>query len=401
MRSFQHIAAQFMLMLVLATACQPALTPTPPPRSLWGDIITVAEAEQSSAPALWADTSRVVTGWIGSDDAGIHQDMRQWLGSSLSPITVLPLPPSHPYAQSWLTGSIGNLHLLWLDANDAGETQLFSALITAQFTVERGPIPMSESLALHYAAVSEPNGRAWVVWSGGLLSEPSLYLRSIDEAGRPQPSQHIALDADYPAMVRGSDGSIELFWIEAGQLLHAQLRNGVVSESKALAPTVYLGAGDRLHSLSAGLDDTQGYVFWNVTRASGVDETWVTSGLLDASAWAQPVPLKISIDPDSDVSTGFNTGPASAASWGESPLAWAAPLNAQYAVLPVAVQSPDGLSVVYFQDGQLIGYQNVVSGVQLIGAPALTADRNRHLYLAWSQPSPTAAAQLLLTSTQP
>jgi hypothetical protein len=42
-----------------------------------------------------------------------------------------------------------------------------------------------------------------------------------------------------------------------------------------------------------------------------------------------------------------------------------------------------------------------VPAVELAGAPALAADRNRHLYLAWAQPSTQGAAELLLTSTLP
>jgi hypothetical protein len=387
-----------LLFLLGSAACQTLPAP-PPPRSLWGDIVTITQAEQSSAPTLWADPERRVAAWIGSDDAGVHQDVRQWIDGSLSPVTVLPLPPRHPYAQTWVSASADSLHLLWLDANETGETQLFSALITSQLSVERGPTPVSESLALHYAAAADANGRIWVAWSGDLVSEPVLDIRSIDEAGRPQPSQRLALNADHPALIRANDGTLLLFWLQQGQVMTAAIRDGIVSAGTALTSAVYIGAGDRLHSLSVGLDQTHAYLFWNVTRATGEDETWFTGGNLDAEVWAQPMPLKINVDTSITVETGFNTGAASGAAAGETAMVWAAPLAAQYDLLPVTVQSPGGLGIVYFRDGSPIGYQEIVSDVHLIGTPALAADRNRDLYLAWSEPSAASAAELRLTST--
>lgn len=325
--------------------------------------------------------------------------MRQWTDGSLSPVTVLPLPPVHPFAQSWAAAPDGALHLLWLDASDEAENQLFSALITPQIRVERGPTPISDELALRYAVAEDSGGRVWAAWSGGLLSEPALSLRSIDAAGRPRPTQLVSASGDYPALGHLNDGTLLLFWLQRGQLLRATLDNGIVGPPAALTAAVYLDAADRLHSLTAAVDQTHAYVFWNITRANGQDETWLAAGELGASSWAQPQRLEFDRLENQTFETGFNTGTASAATTGETPLAWAAPLAGQYAVLPVAVESPSGLGVLYLSGGSIVGYQEIVSGVKLSGAPALTVDRNRHLYLAWAQPSAQAPADLLLTST--
>lgn len=386
------------LMLVTAfAACQPP--PEPARRSVWGEIVALAQAEQSSAPALSVDSSRVVAGWIGADSAGVHQDIRQWIDGSLASATVLPLPPAHPYAQTLAAGQDGWLHLLWLDAAADGQTQLFSALITAQMTVERGPTPVSDELALRYAVTADSSERVWAAWSGRLLSEPVLSLRPIDPAGRPQPPQQVATNADYPALVRANDGMLLLFWLERGQLMRSAIHNGLIDTPVSLSSAVYLGAGDRLHSLSAGVDYAHAYVFWNVTRANGHPETWFAAGAIEAAAWAQPTQLQIEVLDGSTFETGFNTGSTAAAAPGETPLIWAAPLAGQYTVLPVAVQSPDGLGLVYLSSGSVVGYQTVVSDARLIAPPALAADRQRDLYLVWAQPSPHSAADLLLTTT--
>lgn len=383
----------------MCAACQTSPEP-PQPSSAWGDITTITQAEQSGAPSVWADPSRLIAAWVGSDDAGIHHDVRGWVDGKLSPVTVLPLPPAHPYAQSWVTGSGDSLHLFWLDSASNGETQLFSALIDPQLAVERGPTEVSNTLALRYAAAPGNDGQAWIAWSGSVLAEPELNLQAIDDAGRPQLPQRIALNADYPAIVRANDGTMLLFWLESGQLMRAVLANGALLEQTTLINAVYLGAGDRLHSLSAGLDRTHANVFWNLTRATGQNETWVVSTAIGATTAAQPTLLMIETLPRSSFETGFNTGSATAAGSGNTPLSWAAPLAGQYDALPVAVQSPTGLGVVYIREGAIAGYQEVVGGTQLIGTPTLISDRNRDLYLAWFQPSADGAAGFLLTTTK-
>ena len=386
-----------IILLLLCSACQPA---SELPRSTWGVITTVAQVEQIGAPAIWADPSRLIAAWIGADDGGVHHDSRGWVDSKLSPVVVLPLPPTHPYHQSWIIASSGDLHYFWLDAAPDGQTQLYSALIDSELNVMRGPTEVSDALALRYAAIPGLQGEAWVAWSGEVLSEPALNLQMVDEGGRPQLPQRIATDADYPALVKTNDGTMLLFWLEDGQLMRAVASNGAILERSRVMNTVYLAEGDRLHSLRVGIDRTHTVVFWNITRMSGGNETWYASMDIGATAINQPTLLTVDTLPESSFETGFNTGSATAASTGETPLSWASPLPGQYDTLPVAVQSPTGLGVVYFRGGDVAGYQEIVTGTQLIGEPTLISDRNRDLYLAWFEPSPEGTAALQLTTTK-
>jgi hypothetical protein len=98
--------------------------------------------------------------------------------------------------------------------------------------------------------------------------------------------------------------------------------------------------------------------------------------------------------------TGFNTGPAQAASPGADWLRHASPLGGQFDALPLAAQTADGLALVYLRGGAAAGYQLIVPGAALIGPAALAADADRHLYLAWAQPAPAGPADLLLATTR-
>jgi len=86
---------------------------------------------------------------------------------------------------------------------------------------------------------------------------------------------------------------------------------------------------------------------------------------------------------------------------GESWLSWIGPLNGQFDTFSAAVWDGTQLGVLYWQAGEIVGYQAVAPVDLLIGAPTLTTNRDRHLYLTWSYPSAAGYADLLLTSTHP
>jgi hypothetical protein len=374
--------------------------------SAWGEIVTIAQSEQANAPALFASASGSVTAvWVGADDAGIHHDMRVNRDEAL----VLPLPPGRPALQTLYPTNIdARVHLLWLDAdyelrNDpllANETYLFSALISAG-TVERGPVRVSSGRTLHYAAAALPDGSLWAAWSGRLLTEPELYLQPIDNTGRPLQPQRIALNADFPTFARAEDGTLYLFWIQLGsrRVYRARVLQGSLQDTLAVTYVPTLNAGDRLVSISASMDRTHGYLFWNIGRVDGRAETWWASGTLTADEWALPQRLGITTA-DAAFTTGFNGGAGVTASAGETWQAWSAPLLGQHDAQPVAAWDGAQLGIVYLQAGSIVGYQAVVTVDILIGTPALLTDRNRHLYLSWAYPTPNAYANLLLTSTR-
>ncbi|MBZ0298384.1 MAG: hypothetical protein K8J31_01530, partial [Anaerolineae bacterium] len=161
-------------LFIVLTGCQPP--PPTPVSSLWGSIATLAEAEQSQAPALWVQPDGVLTAaWIGSDSSGVHQDARVVSGPLLGNSRTLPLPPVHPLMQTLLPGPGDLLHLLWLDADENGEQRLYAALLSADLQIERGPTLISDRETLRYTANVVGDGSLMIIWSGGPLAEPALY----------------------------------------------------------------------------------------------------------------------------------------------------------------------------------------------------------------------------------
>jgi hypothetical protein len=387
-----------LVLILFSTSCNLAATvPSSQSASLWGEIIVLGQAEQMNAPALWIEPERIVATWVSADETGIHQDMRV-VESRGSPVAVLPLPPVHPYAQQLAPAQDGRVHLLWLDAGEGGETRLFSALITPQLTVERGPTPLSDRHTFRYTVVPNGDGSLWALWVGEPIAEPVLYGQYVDSLGRPRQPARLMSDADWPAISWTSSG-VELYWIQSttGQVHCARLVNGALDDIQPISIHLLFDSGDRLTGVSAGNDHTHSYLFWNITRAQGQLESWWSTS---TSAWSQPQRLGIDWTTKSFIETGFNGGRAFPARVGERWLRWVTPVTGQLDALPVAAVRRDHLGMVYFRGGDVIGYQPIAPITGLIGQPSLLTDRDRHLYLAWSEPTPVGYADLKLTMTR-
>lgn len=397
------LSGLFSLVVLSACASSP-LTPTAP-TSLWGAIITLGQTEQTAAPALWTNGASQWAAWVGADQVGVHQVMSLIGAGSPGQSVVLPLPPIHPYAQQVFPAADGNLHLLWLDAAPEGETRVFGALVNPALGLERGPTLFSRQSARRFIAFPAEDGGLTLISSGGLTSEPALFLRAIDSAGRPDFDEPVPLvsDADWPASTSRADRQVDIYWIEetSGRVLRAALVDQALQIPAFITTTIALNPGDRLDQFQAALDNTHTYLFWNLTRADGQHETWFAAGQIDSSDWRPPVRLGLDTTLNTPFETGFNSGPARAAQSGSQPLTWVKIMDGQFDVLPVAALLDENhLALVYFQNGNLVGYQDIAAVPSLLAPPSLLSDRDRHLYLAWSEPTPNGYADLNFTLTR-
>jgi hypothetical protein len=358
--------------LLLLAACVPTMTPSPTPTNPT-DAILVAQVPQSEPPAIYVDEGRITAAWIDEDQVGVHQAARV-IGEG--EVIVLPLPPQQPRAQSLHASTGERTRLLWLDTED-GETRLFSAVLSADLRVERGPTRISIGHTLRYAAAPGADERLWVVWLGGVVSEPSLYLQSLDSEGRPQLPSRLALNVVDFALASGADRSIYVFWIDAGEggVYLAHLQDGQTLETRRLTSGVSLSRGDMLEGLRAGMDETHGYLFWNISRAAGTGEVWLTSGVLNGEAWTPPRRWS--------------------AANGEA-VSYAAPLAVQRTPLPVAVQSASGLWLTLVQGGAALTQTPLALGARLVAPPSLTADGDQGLYAAWADAMSADRADLVV-----
>jgi hypothetical protein len=400
------IALPIILVFIGLCACTPPLTETKPvsPASAWGPVLTLAKAEHSAAPAIAPLTSDTLTAWITYDRGGVRQQMGRIRDGQVDSSADLILPPVHPFAQTLVPAVDDRVHLLWLDADKDGETRLYAAWINSALQMLRGPTLISNQRTTRYAALPSEASSLWLVTSGGLAAEPHLYAYYLDSVGRPrvQGDLPIASDADWPTWVRAGDGRAFLFWLghADGRLFRAEWVNERLTNATSVSAGLPLARGDWLMSLSAGLDQERAYVFWNLSRADGTAETWFSSGGLNDTQWPPAARLGAALKSGVVFETGFNGGSAQAAQNGDEWVSWAAPLFGQNTVMAVAALFKEQVVVIYLRAGEVVGIQPIIGVNRLLRAPNLASDRDRHLYITWSEPMLDGYAALKLTTTR-
>ncbi len=392
----------------LLTACMPnstlSITPTPVPRTAWGDIVTIGQASYAPAPNIIVDNGDVIMAWVGEDDERVFQAFKGWRNDALDTIAIPVLESFSPFEQKIFPADQDGLHLLWLDTDfDTEKIKLFSAYLDNTLTTIIAPDSISDQQVTHYTAIDDVQGALWVVWSGGLLAEPSLNVMRIDGLGRPMFPERLRLDGDYPVFARTHDNQIYLFWTSRvnQQVMRAEFIDGELHNIIAVSRLPDRATSDRLAEFSVSFDRTHTYLFWNITREDGHAETYISTAPIDSDEVTTPQPMTMSVDASNTIQTGFNSGIVSTAvSAGSTVLSWVNPLNESADILPVAVQNGESIGVVYMQGGAIIGYQSLAETGHLLGSPQIATDRDRHLYVTWSQPTAYGVADLNFTTTR-
>ena len=397
-----------MLLGMILPACMPtstlSITPTPYPQTLWGDIQTLGQASYAPAPNIIVNKGEATMAWVGEDDTRVFQALRRWRDGQLDETVIPVLDSFFPFEQQIFPADNNGYHLLWLDSEPKTEQiQLFSAYIDDTLTTIISPDTLSEQQVTHYTAINDLEGALWVVWSGGLLAEPSLHVIRIDGLGRPMFPEQLTLDGDYPIFARTLDNQVFLFWISQvyQRVMRGEFMNGELHNIRAISRLPDRAASDRLAEFSVMFDRSHQYLFWNITRDDGRTETYFSSTPLMSEDVPTPQPMTIAIDSTQTIQTGFNSGIVNTAvSAGSTILSWARPLDEAADILPIAVQNGESVGVVYVQGGAIIGYQLLTETGRLLGSPRITTDRDRHLYVTWSQPTPYGVADLNFTTTR-
>ncbi|HYO88398.1 MAG TPA: hypothetical protein VER79_07100 [Candidatus Limnocylindrales bacterium] len=355
-----RVVPALLLGALLCASCTPA--------GQANDPQLIAHALQLDAPALASSGAHTAFAWAGFDEADVHQSARLLAAGGLQNPVILPLPPTHPFDQQLIAGADGALHLLWLDkAADGHGNRLYSALLGPDLSVQRGPVEVSSDATYRYAALTDGQGGVWAAWSSGNPAEPVLTLGRIDVLGRPLPPASLQRRGEFPALAANRGGAQSLFWRSEGQLWRLSLADGLPLGTAVLSAAVGLWPGDQLDGLWAAPCGSRMCVGWNLTRADGLAESWLSSGGADADQWAPPQRL--------------------------AGLSWLTPnreTQASDAALTGVAQSQHGLALVTLAGGAVDHVELAAPDVDVMGAPALARAGDAWL-LAWAQPGPDSA----------
>lgn len=271
------------------------ITPTSPPPTPYMAVNArlLANAEQAEAPAIaWVDDALLVT-WIGTDDLDVRH-FGQWrFGDEWQPPQVLSLLTNHPYQQNLVVTSDKIIYLMWLDAlpNFPEPQRVWYAPISENYTINPGALSLTTQEAWDYTAIGASNGGIWVVWQGGLRSEPTLYSQFIDSLGRPRFSNPIIENAHQPTLITDAKGLKWLFWLSDNQLWRGRFGDdGTLTDNLALTDSVMLGRGEFIEDFRVGIAGDVAFAFWQVNRRDGQVISYWAYGGLDGMNWTAPQP---------------------------------------------------------------------------------------------------------------
>jgi hypothetical protein len=389
------------LIALLAAGCRTAPSEVLPD-TLWGPSITLGYASQNAAPAVLPGQETMAL-WLEPDEGG-SSFRAAW---ATEPVLTVDLPievTGQAQGLQVAPAARDQAHAIWLDVDPAdpgGGLQLWSALISPRLVLARATTALSESRVNQVAILSHSDDSLAVVWSGGFLTEPSLYLRRIDPLGRPRLPVTLVADAQWPALAHGLDGTRYLYWFRhtTGEIHRALLMDTGLADIMPLGVGLSFGAGDRLTGFYAAHDATHSYLILNLARLNGDQEVWLSQS--NGGAWSAAERLGLTLDAGA-YTTGFNGGSANPARQGDQGLAWARPLQGAYSSVVLAAQAGTDLTLVYLQAGAIVGAQRVSANLPyaLIGPPVIVSDRQRHIYLTWAEPSAHGPARLRYISTR-
>jgi hypothetical protein len=416
MRNLLYAVCVLLLMTVI-TACTPesslpdamssTATPESTRQSAWGSVITLAQTPQSDAPAMLATGSGVWLAWSQSDANGARHVLRLPENAPYSPA----IDATHPFDYRWFPGGGMNdrgwQHLFWRDRHE-GE------LLLQMTTIDKDdgePVRMhtvSTNPTQYYTLASRGSRLTQIVYTEDFRQQTALYTRVLHTDGNLLSRSTLRTDATHPALVRTPDDTLWLYWLEATdtaenarRVYQGRLEQDDLSEVQPIG-TLTLPDGATLQQLSAVMDDTHAYLFWQVHQADSSHAVWFSSGEPGSTGFSVPAELTFRVDESQSLDVPFNTDNvhsarldgAAAPSFAGVPQS-----DERFEVLPVAFHTGNTLGVAYFDDGTLTGYQDMLRTGTLLRAPALSTTILNDIYLAWSEPEAGAPATLYLTTT--
>ncbi|MEQ9032947.1 MAG: hypothetical protein RLP44_29775, partial [Aggregatilineales bacterium] len=317
----------------------------------------------------------------------------------------LPIPVAYPHDLQFVPVTAGGGHLFWIDAiynQPEGDALLWMARLNENAEMPRAHIRLADIRAETFDVIADGDGGARVLWTGGSRGEPTLYLQAIDVIGRPNFPQRLTTDARFPAFITLDDG-LGAYWLRASDhlVIYGDLVNDELENITSAIDSPLISPADRIVDFHALTDSVTTYLFWMIVRGDGSAETWFAHRPLSSENWSAPERLGIGEMSDTRYETTFNGGSAFLTSRGENWLQWSSPLSGNFDFVTLAGEIGDELVIMYLAEGSVIAVQPVVTlNHALIGAPALVTDRDRHLYLTWSEPTLNGAAHQNFTSTK-
>jgi hypothetical protein len=361
-------------------------------RYQWPQVTDHGAVAPLDEPALLAQPLALIWRPVTSPAPLAYQP----LDSGRMKIGILSYSDVNPRRWQAAPAELPTYHVMWLEQDN----RLRSALVDITGETVRGPIDLASGIRPDFVTSSLSDGRLLVLWTSARTAEIGTLI--IDSAGRPGPIDHLPSER-IAQVAAGLDraGMVHLAWLTSPTpdnraiYYRASSTNPVTIDAPTLLDTFTLAPSESITAFRLGLDDTHGYLFWGTTTAAqpDVERVRVLAFPLDSPADVTLSELVLSdrFTPSGQNLTTLHVGRI--APLAETPsqparLRWPRPAPGQQAFLPLAValRTPEGWrpAVVYYQNGEALGFQIVAPLPADAGPPGLLAGQTGELVLAWT-----------------
>jgi hypothetical protein len=325
----------------------------------------------------------------------------------------LPLPVKSPHKVTLLPDGQGGLILCYLSGLGE-ERRLYSAHLDAAGQVLAGPAEVSEGdlSADGYTAAAGASG-VEVFWSNEAQPTRGLYHRRLDQAGNPTGASRLLAEGGMkPCAQAAEDGHVHLAWLyEPGaqeEHMYYASFDPATHDLSTPVPVSHFALNPRATLYGPVLSLSRGrvHIAWawqhlasSLGAAAGEGECWMVSFPFGAAGTTAPQRLSLPAksSPDYELAQGtFGYTQLARAREGGSALVYMPDPVAgerEEAALGLAFETATRTSsrvqigVVYLADGAVKGYQIAARGGNVVVRPALAADGQNQLYLAWLEPA--------------
>lgn len=377
------------LLLVITNGCGGAGVALYPP---WRTLRIINNATPHDQPALQLVGTMPLIAWPG--DPAVPQ-LRVVDGARPNDPLTLPIG-STPRHVALYPADGSNLQFLWLDETLPGESRLFSAILDANRTLERGPNLISNRPTLDYNAAILPSGDLVVFWveaNNGLL-----YAQFVDTSGRPRPPLRLADSGRYPSAVYDQRGTLHVAWVEPTTprlwaIHYSAFANGVPAPVQGnVIGLITLDNGDTMESFGLGLDSTHVYCLWDVVNLNNPERPF-----------GKVAGLTFPLVNNTATQTLTINAPNVSLRWPAVPPQQVNTLTIGLTVSAITENAPREFPATIAISPTSVGaIQPVINErANVIGKTTLTIDANGDLYMAWTALRANGTASLFYATTRP
>jgi hypothetical protein len=396
----------FGILLLLISACSIGEAKGKKPSPDWSKGVPVATNVRGSSGFAVEPDSQILYLVYPYDTPEGPQLQFQRMDQIAQPVVTrdLDIPAERIRRTRLLLAEQGHVHLFWETREPSQGWVLWHALLSEDGELANDPTQLSSDDfdVGQYEAVPAQNGRAIVVWDS--QNNPGIFGIEIGPAGQIAGDPvMLTEEGSSPSLVVGSDGSLDLAWVDAEGIQYAHFADGLLSPTSGTkVADVQIGTGDSLFGPVIGKTDGWIYILSARLSRSGLAAGQASTSFTsfpegEPASAAKPQVISVlpleeqPLRPYDGIYSLYQFVSEEFSAFRSDYVYEPNPLKIELDELAVGVASKQlsrqdevvQPNTLLFEDGEFKGYSFSGKTPGFSSDPIVAADRDRNLYMSW------------------